>query len=129
MNAWNSTQSFLLQNLAKTYAENYILHCYIETINKIEDKGTKTMITKFLTLYCLTVFDSDVGILRTYNFINDQAIYIIKEEILKLCEELQNEVIGIFDVISPPNFILSSAFGTSDGKMYENYFNKILNFK
>lgn len=128
LNMWNKSQSFYIQNLGKTYTEIYIYDCFKKIVDKCQDKNTKIMLFKFLKLYSLTIFENDFGLLRHNDFISSEAPFIIREEILSLCNDLKNELIGILDVISPPDFILNSAFGLSDGKMIENYFNKIMNY-
>lgn len=41
----------------------------------------------------------------------------IKENILMLCAELKPEAVEIADALAPPDFILNSVLGMSDGKV------------
>ncbi|XP_023232107.1 peroxisomal acyl-coenzyme A oxidase 3-like [Centruroides sculpturatus] len=51
---------------------------------------------------------------------------LIKDGILSLCSFLKNEAIALADVISPPDFILNSVLGNSDGQVYEHLYNAIV---
>lgn len=47
---------------------------------------------------------------------------IIKKAILKLCEDLKPDAVSLADAIAPPDFILNSAIGKSDGEVVTNFF-------
>lgn len=42
---------------------------------------------------------------------------IIKEEIINICSILKDEAVTLVDVLAPPDFIINSALGMSDGKV------------
>lgn len=42
---------------------------------------------------------------------------IIKEEIVNLCSILKDDAVALVDVLAPPDFILNSALGMSDGRV------------
>nr|CAD7457595.1 unnamed protein product [Timema tahoe] len=44
----------------------------------------------------------------------------VKRGILNLCSELKSESVALVDVLAPPDFILNSALGHSDGQVYKN---------
>lgn len=67
-----------------------------------------------------------VNILRLINLVlcyaggfcqkrNDSTL--IKQAILRLCAELKDDAVSLVDVIAPPDFILNSAIGKSDGQV------------
>jgi len=44
----------------------------------------------------------------------------LREGILNLCRELKPEAVSLVDAISPPDFVLNSVLGASDGKVYQH---------
>lgn len=42
----------------------------------------------------------------------------VKENILILCGELKPEAVTIADALAPPDFVLNSVLGMSDGKVF-----------
>jgi acyl-CoA oxidase len=135
MTAWNNSQVFYIQNLVKSYSDYYVFNAFRNNIDSIEKLGikkntesTKKMLLKFLKLFALTIFENDSGVLRNDDFMTSDSIYVIKEEVLDLCNELKEEMIGILDIIAPPDEVLQAPMGRSDGKMYESYLNKVFAF-
>ncbi|KFM57598.1 Peroxisomal acyl-coenzyme A oxidase 3, partial [Stegodyphus mimosarum] len=50
----------------------------------------------------------------------------MKQAMLKLCSELKDDAVSLVDVIAPPDFILNSALGKSDGQVYKNLYTAII---
>lgn len=42
---------------------------------------------------------------------------LVKQNILTLCAELKPEAVAIADALAPPDFVLNSVLGMSDGKV------------
>lgn len=48
---------------------------------------------------------------------------LLKQSILSLLAQLKSEAVTIADALAPPDFILNSVLGTSDGKVKaSNYY-------
>ena len=47
---------------------------------------------------------------------------LIKEAILQLCGALKTDSVALVDAIAPPDFILNSPIGNSDGQVWEKVF-------
>jgi len=42
----------------------------------------------------------------------------LREGIIMLCRDLVDDAVALVDVLAPPDFILNSALGMSDGEVY-----------
>lgn len=51
---------------------------------------------------------------------------LVRAAILQLCAELKPDAIALVDVFAPPDFILNSVLGASNGAIYENIY-RLLN--
>lgn len=40
---------------------------------------------------------------------------LVQDAILQLCKDLKNDSVALIDTIAPPDFILNSVLGASDG--------------
>ena len=53
--------------------------------------------------------------------ITDQnSIKTIHETFIKICKDLKKDAVALADVLAPPDFILNSALGHSDGNVYKH---------
>ena len=53
--------------------------------------------------------------------ITDQnSIRRIHETFITLCKDLKKDAVALADVLAPPDFILNSALGHSDGHVYKH---------
>lgn len=95
--AWNNTQAFYLNSLAKAFGELFTVQQFTHFINllnsgKIEEldlpqtnDDTKEALNLLYQLFCLTTIEADLGTFRDGDFITWEQGEMIKKNILKLC--------------------------------------------
>nr|CAD7574923.1 unnamed protein product [Timema californicum] len=60
-------------------------------------------------------------VIRTGSYLTDgQSAQLLCDGILDLCAQLKPDAIALVDAIAPPDFVLNSALGGSDGHLYKN---------
>lgn len=115
--AWNATQVFYLQSMARAYGELYAFNCFKAKIDSLTDSPTKAVLVKLLCLFSLISLERDCVYLRENDYIPSEACDYIRNEILDLNEFLKIHVVKIIDAIAPPDHILAAPLGYSDGKV------------
>ena len=123
---WNNSQVFYLQNAAKSFGE---LFCFNEAVKAMENckcEKTKTVFKKVLDLWTLNKIDEDWGSFRLYDFINSEQYKFVKDLIIERNLELKDEIVGIIDAIAPPDHVLGSPIGASDGNIYNKFLNMVM---
>lgn len=132
--AWNNSQVFYIQQLVRAYIENFIFDCFREKIDEIQKNlknstsSTKNVFVDMLKLFSLTIFENDLSTLRHDDFMSSDSCYMIKDEILNLCEKLKEDFITIIDVISAPDEILNAPMGRSDGRIWDSYISRVFGY-
>lgn len=58
-----------------------------------------------------------------------QTLRQIRDHILKLCADLKDNALSLAEVHAPPDWVLRSTLGQSDGKLYENLYHAITQSK
>ena len=48
------------------------------------------------------------------------SIKIMNETFIKLAKDLKKDAVALADVLAPPDFVLNSALGHSDGNVYKH---------
>ena len=114
---FNNAQVFYFQKATLAYGELYIFNQFVLRIIDLEDNETKGLLKNICILFSLNNLEKDLDILRDSDFIGSETCYLIKEEIMNLCELLKDQLIPIIDVIAPRDEILGAPLGYSDGKV------------
>lgn len=116
--ARNEIQVYHAKTLAIVYIQHFFLLKFIEVIRQAEDPDIKNVLLKLFSLYSLWNLEKYLGILYQGGYASgEQPAILIQEAILNLCKELKNDVIALVDVIAPPDFLLNSVLGASDGEV------------
>lgn len=84
------------------------------------DEKCKLILEKLLRIFILKLFEEYTSLLFEGNYIkNGQINQWIQTRLLDLCQELRNEIVALVDVFAPPDHVLNSVLGNSDGQVYE----------
>jgi acyl-CoA oxidase len=59
-------------------------------------------------------------------FTSEKSATLIRETILELCKEMKNDAIALIDAIAPPDYVLNSVLGDSNGNVYKNLYNSMV---
>ncbi|GFQ87345.1 peroxisomal acyl-coenzyme A oxidase 3 [Trichonephila clavata] len=122
------SQVYYCRSLSLAYIEHEFLQRFIDFISEQSDSGITEVLTQLFQLYGLWSMEKHLSTFYEGNYCtNPLASKLIKEGILKLCEDIKDQAVSLADAIAPPDFILNSALGKSDGQVYKNLYECILN--
>lgn len=121
--AKNDSQVFYCRSLALAFIECTILKRFKEAIFNEDEipQALKPVLLRLCSLYGLSSLETHLTTLYQGGFccsVNDARI--VRAAILTLCCELKNEAVALVDALAPPDFILNSPIGHSNGKAHEN---------
>lgn len=116
----NQSQVYFARTLAIAFIEHYCLDVFWNKLVQHQDAEIRTVLTKLMLLYGYWSLEKHLGTLYQGGHCNGDDGNVIREGILKLCEQLKPEAIALVDAIAPPDFVLNSALGNSDGEVYKH---------
>ncbi|XP_015915555.2 peroxisomal acyl-coenzyme A oxidase 3 [Parasteatoda tepidariorum] len=123
-----NTQVYFCRSLSLAYVEHAFLQRFDDFISEQANKNIQEVLRQLFFLYGLWSLEKHITFLYEGGFcVGALASKSIKRCILKLCEELKEQAVSLADAISPPDFVLNSALGKSDGQIYKNLYECILN--
>ncbi|CAH1121403.1 unnamed protein product [Ceutorhynchus assimilis] len=124
--AKNESQVYGAVILSRVYLEYLALQRFWEKADKA-DSSLKGTLNKLGALYGLHCLDKNLVYFYQGGFTNDSRFSsIVKDSILHLCDALKPDFLGVIDGMAPPDFIVNSVLGKSDGKLYENIQNELI---
>ena len=82
------------------------------------DDKCKTVLDKLLIVHILKFLEENVNLLFEGNYFTNGSISLwMQNRLIDLCDDLRNEAAVLVDVFAPPDHILNSVLGVSDGKV------------
>lgn len=125
--AKNESQVFYLKNLAIVYIQHFMIQRIYLTALAAQDIAIKNILTKILSLYGVWTLEKYLTIFYQGGYASDsRLINFIQEAILTLCKDLKDDTVALVDVIAPPDFLIKSVLGQSDGMVYKHLQNAML---
>ncbi|XP_066594499.1 peroxisomal acyl-coenzyme A oxidase 3-like [Prorops nasuta] len=119
----NDSQMFYAHTLSIVYAKHAIAQSFVDKINDpVWQKEERDVLIKLCSLYQATCLENSLGDLFAGGYASSSSGIdkLLREGIISLCKDLVNEAVSLVDVLAPPDFIVASPLGMSDGKIYEH---------
>ncbi|XP_076251581.1 peroxisomal acyl-coenzyme A oxidase 3-like [Rhynchophorus ferrugineus] len=118
--AKSSIQVFKAKNLSTAFIQHLMLQIMLQKINEAPEKPIRDVLLKLFALFGLCSLEGHISTLYEGCFATTPQLATLREEaILMLCSNIKNDAIALIDVIAPPDFILNSVLGSSDGEVYK----------
>lgn len=125
--ARNENQVFYSKTLATIFMERQLIVRFIAKINENKDPSLQKVLDNILYLSAFYLLDKHVGIFYQGSFFSsEKPVLMIRETLLELCRQMKDEAVAMVDAMAPPDFVLNSILGTSDGLVYQNLYNAMI---
>lgn len=117
--ARNDSQVYKARDLSRAYAEYYALQCFTIRLESPEAKPELiTVLRRIQLLYGLWCLDKHMATFYQGNFASGSAFGdYIRNQLLTKCKEIKDDAVAIADSLAPPDWVLNSVLGKSDGKV------------
>ena len=123
----NNSQTFHANNLAIVYGQRQVIVAFLEEIQKLTPENNaaeREVLTKLLSLFAANLISTKyIGVLYEGGFVTSNGPNVndlLQTGILGLLTDLKNDAVSLVDSIAPPDFILNSPLGMSDGNVYKH---------
>lgn len=126
--AKNQSQVYYLRTLTIAFFECTSLQRFHTFVYRPEvPEGLRKILVKLAITYGLWCLEKHYPTLISANYLvnGSKLVDNTRSLLLDLCADLKNEAVALVDVFAPPDFILNSVLGYSDGKVYEHIFEAI----
>lgn len=118
---------FWLQSLAITYIDGEVLRRFAQLAQSASRPANRVCCERLACLYALWRLEPHVGLLLEAGFFTagSAPLAAIREQTLAICRSLLPDALAIVDSFAPPDFVLNSVLGHSDGRVYERLFDAL----
>jgi acyl-CoA oxidase len=113
-----------LHNLGRAYSEQILVTTFYNAFSSISalSQPTPSVLRTCFRLYALYTLDQFASSFTMTTAVSAESVYTLQDVILELMAELRPHAVKLVDGWSIPDFLLNSALGRSDGKVYEELF-------
>nr|XP_023014864.1 peroxisomal acyl-coenzyme A oxidase 3 [Leptinotarsa decemlineata]XP_023014871.1 peroxisomal acyl-coenzyme A oxidase 3 [Leptinotarsa decemlineata] len=125
--ARNESQVYRAAVLSRAYAEYTALRYYWSKVGTA-NKELFSALANLGALYGLSCLDKHLVYFYQGGYAQGPEFSkSVKDGILDLCGKLKPDCLGIIDGLAPPDYVVHSVLGKSDGKLYENLKDLLMN--
>ncbi|KAK3883082.1 hypothetical protein Pcinc_012576 [Petrolisthes cinctipes] len=118
--ARNNSQVFLAHTLSLVYVKQVVVKWFADSIKEAEG-SLQPVLTRLCALYALTQVQSHIQPLLQGGLMHDKSVLsAVQHHVKRLCTALLPDAVSLVDAQAPPDFLLQSALGNADGKMYQH---------
>jgi len=128
--AWNNSQIFGIQELAKAYGEYALLYNDIMFIKKLQNKevkynsklkdDSKEVMNLLFQLSHLTRIQRDLGTWYENGYLSSDHGDMIREHIQKILPEIKRFAVNLTDAMKPADSDNDCMLGPGDGDLYKS---------
>lgn len=123
----NNSQVFTSSTLSIIYAQRTIYYVFHKFVHNLPQSREKDVLKKLLCFYGANLVLKHSTLLYQGNFFRKpNQVELYQKGILNLLPVLKDEAISLIDAIATTDFCLNSPLGMSDGNIYLNLENTIM---
>ncbi|CAB4000251.1 Peroxisomal acyl-coenzyme A oxidase 3 [Paramuricea clavata] len=126
--AKNDSQVFFCRSLAIAFIQKTVFDRFHGLVNDPDTPSDlRNILAKLEVLYGLSTLEKHLGTFFEGGFFNNGShARMIRKAIVDLCTEIKPEAVSLVDALAPPDFVLNSPIGHSNGKALENLYQAVL---
>lgn len=117
--ARNEVQVCRARLLPRVYFQHMALNFFWQSSHKLtNDKSMTRVFERLGLLYGLWTLERERYLVLLYEggyATGPALVQLINQSVMKLCSALKPDIMGVIDALAPPDFVLNSVIGKSDG--------------
>lgn len=113
-----------LHNLSRAYSEQILVTNFYNAFSTTSclSGPTPAVLRTCFRLYAVYTLDQFASSFTMTAAVSPNSVYELQDTILELMTELRPHAVKLVDAWSIPDWLLNSALGKSDGKVYEELY-------
>ncbi|ETN40917.1 uncharacterized protein HMPREF1541_05197 [Cyphellophora europaea CBS 101466] len=119
---WNSIL-IALHKLSRAYSQSILIENFFDATRKSDLRREDAEVLKALfRLFSFYTIDAEAREFQTSSGVRPEVLDTLPDRILSLMEQIRPHAVRLVDSFALPDFLLDSAMGRYDGRVYEDLF-------
>jgi len=112
--------------LSRAYSESMLVANFWHALEAgdLGSDGTQPILTDLFQLFALSTIDADARGFQRSDAVTPDALDQLQMHILRLMQRIRPHAVKLVDSFALPDYLLDSALGRYDGKVYEDLFHR-----
>ncbi|XP_077301266.1 acyl-CoA oxidase 3 isoform X2 [Arctopsyche grandis] len=124
----NDSQAYHAVTLSTVFVEHAMLEKFYEFTLGVQDRNCREVLMKLASLHGAWSLEKHLANLYMGGYFTGETGQLLRDGIINLCKALKPEAVTLVDTLAPPDFILNSVLGKSDGNVYQNLQSAIFSY-
>ena len=122
---WNSLLIDLYK-LSRAYSQYMLVANFFEALQsrKLSSSTTMDVLRDLYRLFALFTMDAEAREFQKSGAVSAEALDSLPQKVLELMQRIRPHAVRLVDSFALPDYLLDSALGRSDGRVYEDLFNR-----
>jgi acyl-CoA oxidase len=122
--SWNSLLIDLYK-LSVAYSQSMLVTSFFEGVEASNISiDTRSVLADLYRLYALHTMDTEAREFQASGAVSAEVLNSLRPRILELMARIRPHAVKLVDSFAIPDYLLDSALGSYDGKVYENLFHR-----
>ena len=114
-----------LYKLSRAYSQSMLVASFFEGIQDANISAvTKSVLEDLYRLFALHTMDTEAREFQKSGAVSAEMIDALPDKVLELMTRLRTHAVRLVDSLAIPDYLLDSALGRYDGKVYEDLFHR-----
>lgn len=83
------------------------------------DKNVAAVLKKVALLYALSTLEQEIADVLTSGYVSPPQSMLLKKQVIACLKDIRPDAVALVDSFDFPDYLLNSALGEKDGKVYE----------
>jgi acyl-CoA oxidase len=121
---WNSLLVDLYK-LSRAYSQSMLVDSFLEGIQNANISAvTKSVLEDLYRLFALYTMDAEAREFQKSGAVSAEMLDSLPQRVLELMERIRPHAVRLVDSLAIPDYLLDSALGRYDGRVYEDLFHR-----
>lgn len=121
---WNSMLVDLYK-LSRAYSQSMLVASFLEGIQNANlSTATQTVLKDLYRLFALSTMDIEAREFQKSGAVRTAVLDLLPDRIIVLMNRIRPHAVRLVDSLAIPDYLLDSALGRRDGKVYEDLFHR-----
>ncbi|KAI7902305.1 uncharacterized protein BX663DRAFT_455060 [Cokeromyces recurvatus] len=113
-----------IYRISRAHCQLLMVSTFIKTVFNKDQNGVmkanmRQILQRVAILFCLSTLEQEAADFLTSSYLSPEQVLLIKQYMITVLKSIRDDAVALVDAFDFPDYLLNSALGESDGRVYE----------